>query len=227
MSVKALFDAGATHYDENRRKVIFCFDSFYATLLDLVPFDKEERFSFLDLGAGTGLVSSLILERFPRAEGSLLDISENMLEKARLRFSGNGRITFYVRDYEKQPLPGGYPLVVSAMSIHHLSDLAKRLLVRKIFDTLAPGGMFIHAELTLGATEKTEAVYQQHWRKHLESTDIGTAEMSAIYRRMAADRPAPLERQLGWMHAAGFVDVDCFFKHYNFSVYAGTKPAAE
>ena len=225
MKIKALFDAGALKYDANRRKVIYCFDDFYGTLLDLVPFAPDDRFGFLDLGAGTGLVSALIREQFPNAEAHLFDISEKMLARARERFDGQKGVHFFVRDYAHEDLPADFPLVVSAMSIHHLSDPEKEKLVQRIFEGLTPGGWFIHAELALGATPATEAFYQQYWRRHLESTDIDQEELDAIYQRMACDRPAPLDHQLGWLRAAGFADVDCFFKYHNFSVYAGQKPA--
>ncbi|MBI9083111.1 MAG: class I SAM-dependent methyltransferase [Desulfobacterales bacterium] len=226
MTVKALFDAGALRYDTNRRQVIFCFDDFYGTLLDLVPFGPPERFSFLDLGAGTGLVSALVLARFPNAEAHLFDVSEKMLEKARERFADRTNVHFYVGDYDNQALPGRHQLVVSAMSIHHLSDGGKQRLTAKIFDALVPGGSFVHAELVLGATAKTEARYQRHWRDHLLKTDIGKDELARIAERMACDRPAALDDQLAWMREAGFAHVDCYFKHYNFSVYAGIKPEA-
>lgn len=224
MTVKALFDDGALHYDGNRRKVIYCFDDFYGTLLDLLPFQRADRFSFLDLGAGTGLVSALIRQRFPNAEVHLVDVSEKMLEKAQERFAGQRAVRFYVLDYSWEALPGRYPLIVSALSIHHLSDAEKQQLLQKIFGALVPGGRFVHAELVLGATPNTEARYQNYWRRHLDSTDIDKKEIEAIYQRMACDRPATLDHQLSWMRAAGFVDVDCFFKRYNFTVYAGSKP---
>ncbi|BBO68475.1 SAM-dependent methyltransferase [Desulfosarcina alkanivorans] len=223
MTVKELFDAGARKYDGNRRKVIYCFDDFYGTLLDLIPFAPADRFSFLDLGAGTGLVSALIRERFTRAEAHLLDNSEKMLTLARERFSGETGVDFYVRDYAREELPGPHPLIVSAMSVHHLSDSEKQRLVQRVFERLTPGGYFIHAELALGATPATEALYQSFWRRHLGSTDIEKEALDAIYQRMACDRPATLDHQLAWMRAAGFADVDCFFKHHNFTVYAGKK----
>ena len=226
MTAKALFDAGALRYDANRRRVIYCFDSFYGTLLDLVPFAPRERFSFLDLGAGTGLVSALLLERFPHAEAHLLDVSHKMLERARERFAGRTNVHFHVRDYDKQALPGRHQMVVSAMSIHHLSHGGKQRLTQKIFDALDPAGAFIHAELVLGATAKTEAYYQHYWRDHLSATGIDPEELARIYERMTCDRPATLEDQLSWMRQAGFDHVDCYFKHNNFSVYAGTKPEA-
>jgi tRNA (cmo5U34)-methyltransferase len=223
MTVKELFDAGAMKYDAARRKVIYCFDDFYGTLLELIPFASGDKFSFLDLGAGTGLVSALILERFTNGSAHLLDISEKMMEKARERFAGRKNVRFTIADYDQEELPGSYPLVVSAMSVHHLSDAGKQRLMKKIFHTLIPGGCFIHAELALGPTKAAEALYQRRWNRHLESTDIGKEELCAIYERMACDRPATLDQQLSWLRIAGFVDVDCYFKHYNFTVTAGRK----
>jgi len=43
---------------------------------------------------------------------------------------------------------------------------------------------------------------------------------------MAYDIPAPLDMQLDWMRSAGFLSVDCFYKYYNFVVYAGNKKVA-
>jgi tRNA (cmo5U34)-methyltransferase len=224
MPVKELFDAGAREYDAGRRRVIFCFDAFYGTLLDLVPLSPGDRFAFLDLGAGTGLVSALILARFPSARAHLLDISEKMMEQARRRFADRPEVRFYIRDYAREDLPGAYSLIVSAMSIHHLEDSGKRELMQKIFSALEPGGAFIHAELARGTTEATEQHYQRHWQAHLEACGFTPGELAAIRDRMACDRPAPIEQQLAWLREAGFADVDCFFKHYNFSVSMGTKP---
>jgi tRNA (cmo5U34)-methyltransferase len=224
MTVKELFDAGALEYDAGRRRIIFCFDTFYGTLLDLVPFSPQEPFAFLDLGAGTGLVSALILTRFPRARAHLLDISEKMMAQARRRFADRPEVQFDIGDYAREALPGTYPLIVSAMSIHHLTDSGKQMLMQKIFSALEPGGAFIHAELALGITPTTERRYQQHWQAHLEASGFTAEELATIRQRMACDRPAPIEHQLAWMREAGFADVDCFFKHYNFTVSMGTKP---
>jgi tRNA (cmo5U34)-methyltransferase len=226
LNIKSLFDAGAASYDGKRRKVIYCFDNFYSTLIELIPFSLHDRFSFLDLGAGTGLVSSLILDRFPNAEAHVLDVSENMLSKARERFAQNSKVHFYIQDYAQSPLHGSYQLIVSAMSIHHLPDAAKQKLIQKIFDALTPHGYFINADLTLGSTDATDKICQKHWQNHLETIGLEEDELSEIRKRMDLDQPAPLEHQLRWMRQSGFEDVDCFFKHYSFVVYSGKKPWA-
>lgn len=223
VDIKSHFDAGAENYDVKRREVIYCFDNLYSTLLDLIPFSVHDRFSFLDLGAGTGLVSSLIMQNFPYAEAHLLDVSDNMLKKARQRFSQKNNVSFYIQDYGQTALPGNYQLVVSAMSIHHLADVKKQDLFQRIFDALSPKGCFIHADLALGATQSTEEFYQKRWQDHLKLVGLKNDELEQICKRMALDQPATLEQQLSWMRWAGFVDVDCFFKHYNFVVYSGKK----
>ena len=222
-TVQAIFDAGAASYDGQRRKVIPCFDDFYNTLIDLIPFYSEGLSSVLDLGTGTGLVSALILERFPRASLTLVDISEKMLSKARERFGKETGVRFAVMDYASSPLPGEHDLVVSAMSIHHLPDAGKRTLFQRIFNALRPGGGFIHAEIVKGATESSEALCRKMWLDHLRRTDLTGDQLSVIIERMSYDRTAPLEDQLNWLRDAGFDDVDCFYRYYNFAVYAGKR----
>jgi tRNA (cmo5U34)-methyltransferase len=227
MDVKTLFDAGAMQYDMHRRKVIPCFDDFYKIAVEQIPFNPAESFSFLDLGTGTGLLTALIFNAFPRARANVLDVSEKMLAKARQRFTGNPDVAFFAMDYAETPLPGIYDLVVSAMSIHHLSHAGKAHLMEKIYQALRPGGLFIHAELAKGATDATEKSYQQHWTEHLEQTGLSADQLAVIAERMSCDRPATLDDQLMWLEQAGFTDVDCFYKYYNFVVIAGKKPATE
>ncbi|OPX38137.1 MAG: hypothetical protein B1H12_03180 [Desulfobacteraceae bacterium 4484_190.2] len=223
MTIKQLFDMGAAQYDGQRRKVIPCFDDFYKTAIDLIPFDTEDTFTVLDLGAGTGLLTALILNAFPKASSMVLDISEKMLAKAKERFKDNDQVHFCAMDYARSPLTGDFDLIVSAMSIHHLYDSDKRLLFKKIYNALLPGGMFIHAELAKGATDVTEKIYQRMWFQYLKKTDLTEDQLSLIFERMSYDKTTTLDIQLKWLKKAGFMDVDCFYKYYNFAVYAGRK----
>ena len=223
MTVKDIFDAGAAKYDGQRRKVIPCFDDFYESVISLIPFHSEDPFVALDLGAGTGLLTSLILNKFPKAKLTVLDISEEMLAKARERFKGNRQVRFSVMDYAVSPLPGKFDLVVSAMSVHHLFDSEKKDLFQRLFGALRPGGGFIHAELVKGATDYSEAFCRRMWLDHLQKSDLNREQLSVILERMSYDRTTMLQTQLNWLIEAGFEDVDCYYKYYNFAVYAGRK----
>lgn len=89
--VKAEFDRAAKTYDSVRRLTIPCFDDFYGTVARMIPFGRDDAFDVLDLGAGTGLLSALLHERFPKARLTLVDISDEMLARARERFVGAPR----------------------------------------------------------------------------------------------------------------------------------------
>ncbi|MBW1781214.1 MAG: class I SAM-dependent methyltransferase [Deltaproteobacteria bacterium] len=223
MTVKEIFDRGAAKYDGQRRKVIPCFDDFYECVISLIPFTNEDPFAGLDLGGGTGLLTWLILNKFPKAQLTVLDVSEKMLKKAKERFKGNRQVCFSVMDYAMSPLPGEFDLVVSAMSIHHLFDAEKRRLFQRLFDCLRPGGVFIHAEIAKGATDYSEDLCKRMWLDHLQKSDLTKEQLSVILERMSYDRTTPLQTQLDWLTEAGFEDVDCYYKYYNFAVYAGRK----
>ncbi len=224
MKIQELFDRGAATYDLHRQKVIPCFDDFYNTLVELIPFEKTEPFTFLDLGAGTGLVTAFILEFFPNAQAHLVDLSEQMLQKAEKRFQNDDRVKgYYAMDYALQLPEGKYGLVVSAMSVHHLTHGEKKQLFQLIHTHLLPGGSFIHADLILGDTPKMDAIFQDKWLKHIQGTGIKGDTLEQILERMAQDQPSKLKDQLAWMTAAGFHEVNSFFEYDNFAVYTGVK----
>jgi len=223
MSGKELFDQGADRYDHQRRRVIPCFHDFYQTVIDLIPFGNSQHFQFLDLGAGTGLLTEFIVKTFPAAAATLIDLSEKMLEKAKERFSSYKRVTFLTQDYAHAPLPQNQDLIVSAMSIHHLLDQEKKSLYKRVFEALNPEGVFINADLVKGETDSIEQRYQDTWIRWIQRAGLQKAELSGIVDRMRYDRPSTLMLNLQWLREAGFRDVDCSYKYYNFAVVSGRR----
>jgi len=225
MSIKQIFDAGADQYDQQRHKIIPCFNDFYQTAIDLIPFSRSDSFKFLDLGAGTGLLTAFIISVFPNATVTLMDLSEKMLEKARERFSSNKRANFLIWDYSHSTLPGEYNLIVSAMSIHHLSGDEKKSLYQRVFDALKFEGIFINADLVKGETDNIEQKYHDMWMNCIQETGLSKNELLKIIDRMQYDKPSSLNIQLQWLKEISFQDVDCYYKYFNFAVYSGRKEA--
>ena len=48
-------------------------------MASLLPFGEQEAFTFLDLGAGTGAASRMILSLYPRSTAILADFSSEMM----------------------------------------------------------------------------------------------------------------------------------------------------
>ena len=223
--MKQAFDAAAPGYDGLRRQLIPCFEDFYGAVVDVLPFPPGAAPRILDLGAGTGLLAELLLDRWPRARLVLVDLSADMLDRARARFSGRGRhVEVRVADYLEDPLGGPFDAVVSALSIHHLPDSGKRALFRRAFAALRPGGWFVDADNVLAPTPALAARDRALWISRVRESGIDEVELDAALRRTRLDVLAPLSDQLSWLGRAGFSDVDCRYKWLHFAVFGGRRP---
>jgi tRNA (cmo5U34)-methyltransferase len=227
-AIGQLFSLGAQGYDAVRRNLVPCFDGFYGSALDVIGDWAGARTSaplaVLDLGAGTGLFSAMVLGLLPHARLHLVDVSDAMLAQARPRFAAGSNVSFEVRDYTQGSLGGPWDLVISALSIHHLDDGAKRALFARVFEALRPAGLFVNAEQVLGPTPAAEARYRRLWDGQVLSSGVERLEYERAVDRMRHDRCATLTDQLEWMRVAGFAEVDCAFKQWRFAVYFGTRP---
>ncbi len=227
MSVEKIFDKYAASYDASRKKLIPCFDDFYRVALDIVPFGKDAPIRVLDLGAGTGLMAEKVAEGFPGSFIVLLDISADMLAVARERLGRypNG-FDFVVSDYA-QPgsIQGNYDLVISSLSIHHLTADEKRTLFKNIAAHLNPGGCFINADQVLGETPDIEASYKAFWERQIREAGATDEEISGAHERMKEDDMSTLSSQLQWLKDAGFNTVNCWYQNFSFAVFSGVKPS--
>lgn len=215
-------DAGA--YDAGRRALIPCFDGFYGNAIEVIQdWGGPVSPRVLDLGAGTGLFSSLVMPALPGATLTLTDISEEMLARARERFGDTEAISYRLSDLTTDRLDGSWDLIISALAIHHLSDDEKRDLFRRIYARLAPGGLFINAEQVLGPTPAQEAQYKAIWEQQIRANGIDDSGVQRANERMAFDQCSTVQDQLEWLREAGFARVDCTFKSWRFAVLAGWK----
>lgn len=216
--VKKQFDAAAKEYDQQRRSLIRCFDGFYGAVVewaDVLP--TEPR--ILDLGAGTGLLSAMLLEQYPNARMTLIDFSSDMLEQAKARFAGNDRITYITADYTSYPFHEPFDAIVSSLSIHHLPHPQKQVLFRSIRGWLKPGGRFINADQAAGASELFDQTYRRYWLRDAAASGLSEAAIQASVNRRKLDINAGHVEQLQWLREAGFEDADCVFKSNEFTVF--------
>jgi len=220
--LKEKFSRGADEYDQQRKHVIPCMEDLYQVTSDLTTVDTSYP-KVLDLGAGTGLLTSYLYDRYPEGSFTLLDLSEEMLDIARARFENAPNFSYVATDYLKYDFEGFFDIVVSSLSIHHLEHQDKKFLYHKVHDHLNPGGIFINADQVLGPHPANEEEYQQNWMDKIEVGSLSESEKRIIYDRMKLDNPAPLEDNLKWLDEIGYQDVDVYYKYYNFVVLYGKK----
>lgn len=220
---EAVFSSTAATYDPARAKLIPCFAELYGTTVSLLPEGTDQ---VLDLGAGTGLLSAFVRERFPEAHLHLIDQSEPMLTQARQRFEHDPKAVFTLGDYTACPWRTSYDAVVSALSIHHLGDDRKRTLFARIHTALQPGGVFLNAEQILQPTTELEAEAKADWLVEVRGLGASEEQIADSLLRQTEDRCATVADQLQWMREAGFTQVRCAFLSGRFAVLYGARPEA-
>ena len=215
-SARAVFQAHAEGYDAERRRLLPCFDAFYAAAIDALGLCERPLRRVLDLGAGTGILAGAVAREHPAAELTLLDGAAAMLEQARARIGDRAR---YVVADLADPLPAGpWDAIVSALAIHHLDDPAKRDLFARARGALAPRGVFVNAEQVAGETPWLDAAYVERHERAARALGAGDAEWAAAVARMSHDRCATVSEQLVWLRDAGFVDAGCLWRDGRFAV---------
>ena len=164
--IRQAFNKFSQDYDSQREYIIPDMRQYYGAAVWAME-TAAHMPVILDIGAGTGLLSAFVLEKFPDARLTLMDISENMLDMARKRFATRPETEYVVCDYSRSELGGPYDIVCSALSIHHLSPEDKRLLFKRIFTALKPGGMFVNADQADGETPYFRQRYLDYWNDFL------------------------------------------------------------
>jgi tRNA (cmo5U34)-methyltransferase len=225
MTIGQAFDNSIGYYDDWMKKALPNHADLFATAQALVPFPSQQPIDVLDLGAGTGLFSQQILEKYPRASFFLYDLAEKMLGIARERFAGRpGQFEFRVGDYRALDLTHAYDLVISSLSIHHLEDADKRILFRKVHGILRTPGVFLNVDQIRGETDYLRNLYWSHWLDQVRRNESSQERIAeSIERRTTYDRDATLGDQLRWLAEAGFSNVDCVYKNYFAGVFLAMK----
>jgi len=213
----------AAEYDLSRRRLIPCYDLFYAAAAELAARSvKVQSPAILDLGAGTGLLSEFIMQKFESASLYLLDESPDMLAKAQQRLARYDPKIF-IRPMT-EPLPDvTFHAVISSLAIHHLTDENKIDLFKRIHQSLLLGGVFINAEQILGATQWHQQLYEDMHLNGARALGSDEEEIRAAQERMTHDKCATLSDQISWLKEIGFQNADSFFHSFRFAVYAGWK----
>ena len=192
---------------------------------------------FLDLGAGDGALSELMLAVFPRAEAVLVDFSEPMLAGVEERLAGRGRWRVVRGDLSdpgwRRELPeGGYGAAVSSLAIHHLPAERKRELFAEVFELLEQGAMFVNLDYVA-----IDGPLRGLWDEQLVANALrlerergGSRSAAELEHELLddadEDRPDTVADQLRWLLEAGFEGIEVHFKWAEAAVFGGMRPRA-
>ena len=109
----------------------------------------------LEIGCGTGILTAMLADAFPRARIDALEASTAMLEQARRNLAGNGMIRWIASDIRRADCGAQYDLIASNCVLHWIRPLAG------VFGTAAgllkPGGRFAFSVMLRGTFSELNA----------------------------------------------------------------------
>ncbi len=200
-----LFDARVEDYDSFAHAAIIDYDDIINSIKDIARLylKKSSKPKVLDLGTGTGNSSLAILEVFPHARLTGLDVSQKMVERIRERMK---RFDYRAicGDVLGIKFKGEFDLAISSIVYHHLDDRSKARGYKKVFNALKKGGLFILADIMVAGEKKLNEMLTDKWSGFIEY------KRGAEYRDgiFALDghhhQYAALNDNLKYLKAAGF-----------------------
>ncbi len=216
-------------YIVERRRLLEILKSFYRHFLG-----KREQNHIVDIGCGDGIVTHGLLEIDDSIFATLIDGSEDMLNKAKERLKGFQNIYYIKASFqeilEKGILQQKSDFIVSSLAIHHLNMDEKREFFRLIHSNLYEGGYFMNIDVILPPTESLDRWYMKLWEEWMDErkASIGiegkpSSDIIQRYKDMEENKPDTLNNQINALKEVGFKEVDCFYKYGIFTIFGGKK----
>lgn len=225
--VQKQFNLVSKEYDENRRKFIPCFDDYYDLTTDFIAKSLEKTPSkIIDLGAGTGLLTSFYFKHFSESEYLLTDIAVEMLKVSQKRFANLHNVKYKVCDYSKDfPLKDGEgaDLIISALSIHHLENEEKKSLFKKVFQNVEEGGVFVNYDQFCAEDKNINEKIEKYWIDQIKASGISDTEYQRWLERKKLDRECTVEEEIKWLKEASFSAVENIYLSGKFGVILAKK----
>jgi tRNA (cmo5U34)-methyltransferase len=221
MSVASHLGIRLADYDRH----IATFIPWYAEMLDAaaaaVALSLRHTGSsrLLDLGIGSGALSSRCVRLSPPTRVVGIDMDQGMLALAARRLGS--RLLLVAGDLSIAPYPRSHA-VTASFALHHLrSRRARAHVYARCRRALRAGGRLVTVDRYLSADRALDAADRAAWRAHLMQTY--TARRAAGFLRAWAreDVYLRLDVELGLMRAAGFRP-DVIWRRDGFAVIAAS-----
>ncbi|MFF9088158.1 class I SAM-dependent methyltransferase [Streptomyces sp. NPDC014991] len=176
--------------------------------------DREERFRImldmvealvgtaprvLDLACGTGSITARLLQRFPRATSTGVDLDPALLAIAHGTFAGDERVSLVTADLKDPDWPArlpydSYDAVLTATALHWLHSEPLAALYGQVAELVRDGGVLMNADHMIDdSTPRINAAERAQRHARMDQARRSGAPDWAEWWRLAAADPVLAE----------------------------------
>jgi len=188
---------------------------------------KPEAKTILDLGCGAGNYTLKMLSKVPDLNCTLIDLSQNMLDKAQERVSAatNGKVETIQGDIRDIELPKNhFDIILAGAVLHHLrEDSDWEFVFQKLYDSLTPGGCFLISDLVVQDHAEVNQLVWKMYANYLNQHGGEEYQQKVFDYIEKEDTPRSMTYQLDLMKKTGFSSVEILHKNACFGAFGGIK----
>ncbi|MBC8232437.1 class I SAM-dependent methyltransferase [bacterium] len=230
------FSQIADIYDGQQPLLVRKYSEKHNLIVQMIQFEKQKPFSMIDLGCGTGTLAQMILQAYPSAAVTCVDISPDMISIAQRKLAKfENRMEFIVEDLERIKFPRSYEVAVSIDAIHHLPHPQKRDLFGKLCNALTPDGIFLLADPIMIESstlkEKNARLVKEHIQGLIKEGKVSIEEIGkrqkvkkiAEEQEIEKDHLCTFGELNEMLKDSGVGEVECFWRHFDDVIFISCK----
>lgn len=175
--------------------------------------------AIVDIGCSKGEAIAPFISHFgDELQYFLYDVSEPMLNACKERFGTGEEIHI-----EKFDIRNGIPktnasVILSVLTLQFTPIEYRHKIIKSIYDSLTPDGVFIIVEKVLGNTSEIDELFVKRYYE-MKSDNAYTQEQILSKRKSLEGVLVPITAK--WnedlLRETGFKQIDCFWRHLNFA----------
>jgi len=177
-----------------------------------------------DLGCSNGnFTAAFISEMGDRNfELTAVDNSAPMLQFFDSRISGfigHGRVTPILSDIMDIEFKKS-SVVIANLTLQFIPVEQREILIKRIYDSLVPGGIFLITEKTINANHELADLQQEFYYRLKEKN--GYSKIEITRKREALENvliPETVEAHMTRLKSAGFLSIEIWFKWFHFTAF--------
>lgn len=212
-------------YDEDIQRSIPGYNELHESIVKFISKykTKYKLEKILELGIGTGITAEKYLEVASDASLVAIDFSKQMMEGAKIKLKSR-HVNYILADYSELDFETNFDMVISVISIHHQSDIGKKILFEKIYNSLSQDGIFVFGDIVT-SIDKHNAAYNDamHFHYLVENARNNKSLEEWAYHHRFLNIPSPIETQLEWLKQLKFKNIKVLFERFNTALIVAQK----